>query len=144
MIWSFYLTIYIYFYNRTDYDCYLYGVFDGHDGSKAAHFAAERIPAELLLGQLSPDSNDGDVKKALEQAFQIVEHGFFESIDVELAKKTHLQSQVVIYNAYIHYFSGLPCCWAKDEAKLLFQQFYWNNISNHFFAWKRLFYKPEV
>ena len=78
----------------TDYDCYLYGVFDGHDGSKAAHFAAERIPAELLLGQLSPDSNDNDVIKTLEQAFQIVEHGFFESIDVELAKKTHLQSQV--------------------------------------------------
>ena len=30
----------------------LYGIFDGHDGSRASDFAAQRLPAELILGQL--------------------------------------------------------------------------------------------
>ncbi|CAK8678257.1 TGF-beta-activated kinase 1 and MAP3K7-binding protein 1-like [Clavelina lepadiformis] len=78
----------------TDYDCYLYGVFDGHDGSRAAHFASERLPAELLLGQLTYHVNETSVKNILQQAFSVVERGFFESIDNELARKTHLQSQL--------------------------------------------------
>lgn len=78
----------------TDSKIFLYGVFDGHDGSKAAHFTSERLPAELLLGQLIPGQDDESVKKILAQAFSVVERGFFESIDVELAKKTHLQSQL--------------------------------------------------
>lgn len=32
---------------------YLYGVFDGHDGARAADFTVQRVPAELLLGQLT-------------------------------------------------------------------------------------------
>lgn len=32
---------------------YLYGVFDGHDGARAADFTVQRLPAELLLGQLT-------------------------------------------------------------------------------------------
>ena len=32
-----------------DSDCYLYGVFDGHDGCNVADFAAQRLPAELML-----------------------------------------------------------------------------------------------
>jgi len=79
---------------RTDHDCYLYGVFDGYDGSRAARFSAERLPAELLLGQLTPHMNDKSIKNILKQALSVVERGFFESIDTELAKKTHLQSQV--------------------------------------------------
>ncbi|XP_078490000.1 TGF-beta-activated kinase 1 and MAP3K7-binding protein 1-like [Ciona intestinalis] len=78
----------------TDYDCYLYGVFDGYDGSRAAHFAAERLPAELLLGQLTSFVNEKSTKNILQQAISIVERGFFESIDIELAKITHLQSQL--------------------------------------------------
>lgn len=33
-------------------ECFLYGVLDGHDGAKVADFAGQRLPAELLLGQL--------------------------------------------------------------------------------------------
>lgn len=36
-----------------DKDCYLYGVFDGYNGKNAAEFAAQKLPAELLLGQLT-------------------------------------------------------------------------------------------
>ena len=34
-------------------DTYLYGVFDGHDGTRASDFTVQRLPAELLLGQLT-------------------------------------------------------------------------------------------
>lgn len=88
-------TIYVYF-HRAENGCYLYGLFDGHDGVKAAHFAASRLPAELLLGQINPNYNPSDsaIQKVLYQSFSIVERGFFESIDTALAKKTYLQSQV--------------------------------------------------
>jgi len=69
-------------------------VFDGYDGSKAAHFASERLAAELLLGQVTPHVSENSAKKILHQAFEVVERGFFESIDNILAKKTHLQAQV--------------------------------------------------
>lgn len=36
-----------------DKDICLYGVFDGHSGRKAAEFAAQKLPAELLFGQLT-------------------------------------------------------------------------------------------
>lgn len=52
---------------RHDEDCYLYGVFDGHDGSRAANFAAQRMPAELLLGQLLEKTTDEDIKDVLNQ-----------------------------------------------------------------------------
>ncbi|XP_077967772.1 TGF-beta-activated kinase 1 and MAP3K7-binding protein 1-like isoform X2 [Styela clava] len=81
---------------RSDHNCYLYGLFDGHDGVKASQFAASRLPAELLLGQINPNYNppDSSIRKVLYQAFSIVERGFFESIDDALAKKTYLQSQI--------------------------------------------------
>ena len=33
-------------------ECFLYGIFDGHDGPMVADFASQKIPAELLLGQI--------------------------------------------------------------------------------------------
>ncbi|ROT73692.1 Mitogen-activated protein kinase kinase kinase 7-interacting protein 1 [Penaeus vannamei] len=36
---------------------YLYGVFDGHDGAKAAYFASQRMPAELSFEQLTGKNN---------------------------------------------------------------------------------------
>ena len=52
---------------RVEEDCYLYGVFDGHGGSKASNFAAQRMPAELLLGQLSGKVEDDAVKEVIHQ-----------------------------------------------------------------------------
>jgi len=50
---------------------YLYGVFDGHDSAHASNFAAQRLPAELLLGQLSGKTTDEEVKEVL---YQVTHH----------------------------------------------------------------------
>ncbi|GFR68274.1 TGF-beta-activated kinase 1 and MAP3K7-binding protein 1-like [Elysia marginata] len=50
--------------------CFLYGVFDGHNGTRVADFAAQRIPAELLLGQLQPNFSDTEVQEALKQVWE--------------------------------------------------------------------------
>lgn len=80
----------------------LYGVFDGHDGTRASEFAAQRIPAELLLGQLDGKTKDTEVRDTLEQAFVAVEKGFFQSIDDLLAQKANLQLELP--EVVTHYF----------------------------------------
>lgn len=75
-------------------DKYLYGLFDGHDGTRASNFAAQRIPAELLLGQLNGKTSDAEIRDTLEQAFVAVEKGFFQSIDDLLAVKANLQLEL--------------------------------------------------
>ena len=50
---------------RTEENICLYGVFDGHDGSHVAHFAAQRMPAELLLGQFRDKEDSEEIKKIL-------------------------------------------------------------------------------
>ena len=46
---------------------YLYGVFDGHDGSRASNFTAQRMPAEILLGQIGSTTEDSEVQEVLRQ-----------------------------------------------------------------------------
>ena len=46
---------------------YLYGVFDGHDGSRASNFTAQRMPAEILLGQIGSTTEDREVQEVLRQ-----------------------------------------------------------------------------
>lgn len=75
-------------------DTYLYGVFDGHDGPRASDFTVQRLPAELLLGQLTANMSDEQIKAVLRQAFIAVEKGFFQSLDDALAEKTELQLQM--------------------------------------------------
>lgn len=75
-------------------DTYFYGVFDGHAGPKAADFAAQRLPAEILLGQLDGKKSDIEIQKLLQQAILAVERGFFESIDDLLAEKEKLRLQL--------------------------------------------------
>lgn len=73
---------------------YFYGVFDGHAGARAADFAAQRMPAEILLGQLKGKENDAEVQELLHQAFLAVEKAFFESIDDLLAEKEKVKLQL--------------------------------------------------
>ena len=73
---------------------FLYGVFDGHDGPKSANFAAQRMPAELLLGQLDKKTTDEEIREVLHQAFVSVEKGWVESIDDALAKKARLLLEI--------------------------------------------------
>uniref|UniRef100_A0A9J7YPD8 TGF-beta activated kinase 1/MAP3K7 binding protein 1 n=1 Tax=Cyprinus carpio carpio TaxID=630221 RepID=A0A9J7YPD8_CYPCA len=47
--------------------CFLYGVFNGYDGSRVASFVSQCLTAELLLGQLSTGHTDADVRRILSQ-----------------------------------------------------------------------------
>ncbi|KAK7111479.1 TGF-beta-activated kinase 1 and MAP3K7-binding protein 1-like [Littorina saxatilis] len=82
------------FHFRHDSNCYLYGVFDGHNGSRVADFAAQRMPAELLLGQLQNKTTDAEINEALRQAFMAVENVYFESTDGLIAAKTMAQDEL--------------------------------------------------
>lgn len=61
------LIAWLYSLHRFDDGCFLYGVFDGHNGSKAAHFTAQRMPAELLLDQLKGKTMDEEIKEVVRQ-----------------------------------------------------------------------------
>ncbi|EFN82775.1 TGF-beta-activated kinase 1 and MAP3K7-binding protein 1 [Harpegnathos saltator] len=82
------------FHCRYDDSTFLYGVFDGHEGTKAANFAMQRIAAEILLGQLNGKSTDEEVKEVLRQAFIAVEKGYLESIGDLLAERASLQFDI--------------------------------------------------
>uniref|UniRef100_A0A8D2D5B2 TGF-beta-activated kinase 1 and MAP3K7-binding protein 1 n=1 Tax=Sciurus vulgaris TaxID=55149 RepID=A0A8D2D5B2_SCIVU len=79
---------------RSDNNCFLYGVFNGYDGNRVTNFVAQRLSAELLLGQLNAEHTETDVRRVLLQAFDVVERSFLESIDDALAEKASLQSQL--------------------------------------------------
>ncbi|XP_067671924.1 TGF-beta-activated kinase 1 and MAP3K7-binding protein 1-like [Haliotis asinina] len=87
--------------------CFLYGMFDGHSGSKAANFAAQRMPAELLFGQLNNKITDEAILGVLRQAFHAVEKGYFETIDDLLAQRTtcmlELPDGITQYEAFTKY-----------------------------------------
>jgi TAK1-binding protein 1 len=55
------------------------GLFDGFKGYEVSDFAIKRMPAELLLGQLSQNSSDDAVRDVLRQAFVNVDREYFES-----------------------------------------------------------------
>lgn len=52
---------------RGEDGCFLYGVFNGYDGSRVASFASQCLTAELLLGQLNSGHTDNDVRRILTQ-----------------------------------------------------------------------------
>ncbi|PIK54026.1 putative TGF-beta-activated kinase 1 and MAP3K7-binding protein 1 [Apostichopus japonicus] len=80
-----------FFHFRTDNaQTYLYAIFDGYDGKKVASFAHQRLPAELLLGQLEGHTEDIKVKAILRQAILTVERSYFETIDSVLAERAML------------------------------------------------------
>ncbi|KAJ8001642.1 hypothetical protein DPEC_G00171590 [Dallia pectoralis] len=73
---------------------YLYGVFNGFDGSRVSSFVSQCLTAELLLGQLNSTHSDADVRGILTNAFDVVEKSYFETIMDALAEKASLQSQI--------------------------------------------------
>lgn len=52
---------------RSENNCFLYGVFNGYDGNRVTSFVAQRLSAELLLGQLSAEHTEADVRRVLLQ-----------------------------------------------------------------------------
>ncbi|XP_040003075.1 TGF-beta-activated kinase 1 and MAP3K7-binding protein 1 isoform X4 [Xiphias gladius] len=83
---------------RGEDGCFLYGVFNGYDGSRVASFVSQCLTAELLLGQLNSNHTDSDVRRILTQAFDVVEKSYFETIDDALAEKAHLSNFVLPLN----------------------------------------------
>lgn len=73
----------------------LYGVFDGHCGTKAARFAKEKMPAEILLGQLEENSSEEAVRDVLRQAFLSLEKEYFaDFIGQQLAERTNILAEM--------------------------------------------------
>jgi len=79
-----YETVCFFSLSRQDGEVYLYGIFDGHSGSKVAAFAAQRMPEEILLGQLHGKVTDDEIKDVLKQViilviflYFIVDHDFY-------------------------------------------------------------------
>ncbi|KAM7394647.1 hypothetical protein PAMP_021435 [Pampus punctatissimus] len=58
---------------RGEDGCFLYGVFNGYDGSRVASFASQCLTAELLLGQLNSSHTDNDVRRILTQNQKVQE-----------------------------------------------------------------------
>ncbi|KAM9315203.1 TGF-beta-activated kinase 1 and MAP3K7-binding protein 1 isoform 2-T2 [Pholidichthys leucotaenia] len=81
---------------RGEDGCFLYGVFNGYDGSRVASFASQFLTAELLLGQLNSSHTDSDVRRILTQAFDVVEKSYFETIDDALAEKAATLSNYLL------------------------------------------------
>ena len=66
-------------FNQVDYDLSVYSVIDGFGGSNTADFVEKRLPAELLLGQISVEMDDESVKEILKSAFANVDREYFQS-----------------------------------------------------------------
>lgn len=86
---------------------WLYGIFNGHNGSETARFARDRIAAEILLGQLPTTEIDQTAKEIIQQSFLSVEATYLETIDNKLLQRASLQLQlpegISHYNAYQQY-----------------------------------------
>lgn len=63
--------------SRSENNCFLYGVFNGYDGNRVTNFVAQRLSAELLLGQLNAEHTEADVRRVLLQvlAWQLTAAG---------------------------------------------------------------------
>ncbi|XP_032389879.1 TGF-beta-activated kinase 1 and MAP3K7-binding protein 1 isoform X3 [Etheostoma spectabile] len=93
---------------RGEDGCFLYGVFNGYDGSRVASFASQCLTAELLLGQLNSSHTDNDVRRILTQAFDVVEKSYFETIDDALAEKAHLSNYLPPHNENVSFHQLSP------------------------------------
>ena len=78
------------FHFKIDEGTYLYGVFNGTNGAGAADFAAQRMPAEILLGQINDKTSLEEVKEVLREAFLAVDRSYFESLGDLLAERVNL------------------------------------------------------
>eukprot|EP00117_Sycon_ciliatum_P045167 scpid57702/ scgid32497/ TGF-beta-activated kinase 1 and MAP3K7-binding protein 1; Mitogen-activated protein kinase kinase kinase 7-interacting protein 1; TGF-beta-activated kinase 1-binding protein 1 len=74
---------------------FLYGVFDGHDGSaRASEYAQDKFPADLLYDRLEKAHTEKQLCEALRQSFLAVEGGFFASLDATLARRAQIRGQL--------------------------------------------------
>lgn len=67
------------FFCQLDDTTHLYGIFDGHMGPRAAEFVLQRMPAEILLGQLTGKKADEEIKEVLRYKKLLVTHNISDS-----------------------------------------------------------------
>uniref|UniRef100_A0A1B0GHI4 Putative tgf-beta-activated kinase 1 and map3k7-binding protein 1-like isoform x1 n=1 Tax=Lutzomyia longipalpis TaxID=7200 RepID=A0A1B0GHI4_LUTLO len=82
------------FHIKVDENTFLYAICSGHNGSKVAHLAIQRIAAEIAFGGLSGKSSEEEVKEVLRQTFLAVEKTYLETIDALLARKAFRQYEI--------------------------------------------------
>ncbi|CAN8008242.1 unnamed protein product [Ixodes pacificus] len=85
---------------RPEPDTWVYGLLSALGGMMTADFARERLPAELLLGQLEAAPGDVQVRDVLRQGFLLVDRAFLQSIDTLLLNRATLQLQLQNVSAY--------------------------------------------
>lgn len=85
---------------RPESDTWVYGLLGALGGMQASDFARERLPAELLLGQLEGAMGDDQVREVLRQGFLLVDRAFLQSIDNLLLNRATLQLQLQNVSAY--------------------------------------------
>jgi TAK1-binding protein 1 len=92
------------FHFRINKNTQFYGLFDGYEGTKAAQFAANHLPAEVLLGQMNDrEMTDEEIFNVLIQAFNSVEKEYFQLIADLLAEKASLEIQIQGMSRYQAY-----------------------------------------
>ena len=77
----------------------VYGVFDGFSGPEVADFASKKFPAELLLDQLSAQSDEKTVRKILSDTFEAIDREFFQVFPL-----AHF------YGFFYYFFINIPHC----------------------------------
>lgn len=91
---------------RGEDNCFLYGVFNGYDGSRVASFASQCLTAELLLGQLNSSHTDGDVRRILTQVWS---HTciWWKTTVLSLLSRPALRPELAV--AVIYTYTGGQC-----------------------------------
>lgn len=109
------------FHFKIDDHTFLYGVFNGKDGSSMADFAAQRMPAEILLGQLNDKVSPEAVKEVLREAFLAVERSYFESVDDLLAERANLLCDLPDGIVFTHKLKRpiVTICYNLDRVKII-------------------------
>ncbi|XP_065655579.1 TGF-beta-activated kinase 1 and MAP3K7-binding protein 1 isoform X3 [Hydra vulgaris] len=88
-------------FNYKGLDCFLYGVFDGHNGARVAHFAQHKIASDLCFGQLSDIYTDEEVYKKLNETFENTSKEYMDSINQALMGKLTLEDAVEGLQPYL-------------------------------------------
>ncbi|XP_022918161.2 TGF-beta-activated kinase 1 and MAP3K7-binding protein 1-like [Onthophagus taurus] len=91
------------FHYKFDDNSSIYALFDGSEGSKAVDFCCQRMPAELVFGQLKDKKTDEEIKEVLRQAFVSVEKGYMDSMYDLLAYLAGLQEEIQGLSEYEAY-----------------------------------------
>ena len=79
------------------WDFHVYGVFDGHDGSRASEFATIHLPRFLSSQLRKTEMTDEEIQSALKFAIEKVDGEFFSQLSGLIAERMSLQFEMEVY-----------------------------------------------